>query len=199
MASPQNYDQLLALAAKFLKRQDLTALMPTFVMFAEQYFNRKVMVSARRTSFSFTPSTNVFPLPSDCETPIQAYWGGRILDFFPRGFESGYAGGNSAVIANGWQIIGQNISLSVRDFDQLFRLDYYATLEGLSETNESNWMLEDCPDGYLGGLLHEAFSYVRDTQNATYWLQKRDAAISDYVDNDASNRRPDDQLTIRAG
>lgn len=194
-----NYNDLLGRVAKYLKRQDLTAMIPDFVMFAEAHFDKNVYVNARRSSFITRPTANVFQSPSDMKQPIQAYYLGRLLDFFPQGFESAYAGGDGNVISNGYQIMGDYITLSVLQLGQPFQLDYYTTLEPLSTTNESNWMLEDCPDGYLAGTLHEAFSYIRDTQNALYWLQKRDASVQEYIDDDVTSRRPAGPLTMRAG
>lgn len=198
----QNFDDLIAAANKWLKRQDLAPLMGNFVQMAEEYFdnlNDLAQVNARRTSFVITPSQAVFAMPSDCKQPIQAYYAGRPLDFFPIGWESQYAGGTVPMIAHGYQIIGNNISLSVPQLGQIFQLDYYQTLEGLSDTNESNWLLEDSPTAYLAGTLYEGFSYVRDYEKAQYWQSKRDNAIAVYVDNDVSSRFPSGQLTIRAG
>lgn len=201
-ANIQAYTDLTAAIAKYLKRQDLTAMIPDFVQFAEEYFNNQpdlAQVTARRQRFTVTPSAAVFPAPSDMLQPIQAYMAGRPLDFFPIGWESQYAGGNVPQIANGYQIIGNHISLSVPQLGQIFQLDYYQVLQGLSSTNTSNWFLEDSPTAYLAGSLYEGFSYARDFEKAEYWKQRRDDAIAMYVAQDVSSRYPSGQLTIRAG
>lgn len=201
MANPniQVYDDLVAAIGKYLKRQDLAAMIPDFIQFIEEEFNYTVWVNARRAQYIFTPGDAVFPAPSDMEKPIQAYFGGRLLDYFPIGWESQYASGSVPQIGNGYQIIGNNISLSVPQLGQIFQLDYYQTLEGLSESNESNWLLEDSPTSYLAGALFHAFSYTRDADKAAYWLQMKDTAIQRYIDQDKANRYPEAQLTIRAG
>jgi hypothetical protein len=198
-ANIQVYDDLIAAVAKYIKRQDLAAMIPDWIQFAEDYFDKKIYVTARRASYIATPLQAVFPMPSDVKQPIQAYMGGHELDFYPIGWDSQYAGGTARVISNGWQIIGNFISLSVPQLAQVFQLDYYQTLEGLSTTNESNWLLEDAPSIYLCGVLHEGFSYTRDVEKATYWLQKRDFMIESYIDDDTSSRHPAGQLTMRAG
>lgn len=198
----QDYDDLVARVAKWLKRQDLSTSIPDFIQLAEEYFdnnNDLVAVNARRTRFVTTPTDAVFPLPSDCQQPIQAYYDGQVLDFFPLGWESQYAGGTIPKIARGYQIIGNNISLSVAQLSSVFQLDYYRTLEGLSTTNESNWLLEDCAGAYLAGTLYEGFGYVRDFEKAEYWKNKRDEALANYIQNDISSRYPAAQMTIRAG
>lgn len=201
MANPniQNYDDLVAAVAKFIKRQDLAAMIPIFIQFAEDFFDRKIYVNARRAQFKLTPTSAVFPAPTDMNQPIIAYYGGRQLDYFPLGWDSQYAGGTVPMIGFGYQIIGNNISLSVPQLSSIFQLDYYQKLEGLSSTNESNWLLEDTPSTYLAGVLHEAFSYMRDEEKAAYWMQKRNAQMQVYIDDDVSSRYPAGPLTIRAG
>lgn len=194
-----DYNSLVTDVQKYLKRQDLSAMLPDFIQFAEDYFDKKIYVNARRSQFIWTPQGAVFASPSDMKQPIQAYYMGRLLDFFPIGFESSYAGGNGAKLAFGYQFIGNNISLSVPQYGQVFTLDYYKTLEPLSTSNPSNWLMEDSPSIYLAGVLFEAFAYVRDLEKSAYWLQKRDGAIQDYIDDDVSSRHPQGPLTIRAG
>lgn len=204
MANPniQDFDDLTSAVAKYLKRQDLTSMIPDFVQFAENFFDNLpdlIQINARRRSYQATPTQTIFPAPSDMKKPIMAYMGGRLLDFFPMGWESQYAGGQVPQIANGYQIIGRNISLSVAQLGLIFQLDYYQTLEGLSETNESNWLLDDAPLAYLAGTLYEGFTYVRDYEKAEYWKSKRDELLLLYIQSDVSSRTPSTQLTIRAG
>lgn len=194
-----SYDELLTEVSKYLKRMDLIPIIPDFVMFAESYFDKTIYVNARRETYITSPTQNVFPAPSNMKRAIQAYYLGRILDFFPIGFESAYAGGNGNVLAHGWQLMGDKITLSVPQLGQIFQLNYYMTLEGLSTAQESNWLLEDAPEIYLAGVLYEAFSYVRDEERAQYWQQKRDMAIETYMEDDLAKRYPAAQLTIRAG
>jgi hypothetical protein len=200
-ATIQNYDDLVAAVAKIIKRQDLSSMIPIFVQMAEEYFNNYDSlqnVTARRATYKYSTNQAIFPGPTDMVQPIQAYMSGVLLDFYPSGFNSSYAGANYPQIANGYQILGKNIVVSVSQLG-LFQLDYYQQLEPLSETNESNWLLEDSPVTYLAGVCHEAFSYMRDFEKAQYWLAKRDSAIDTYVTSDISSRFPSGALTIRAG
>jgi hypothetical protein len=198
----QNYDDLVTNVAKYIKRQDLAVMIPVFIQFAEDYFDKceeLYNVPPRRTTFQTTPTQNVFPGPTDMKAPIQAYMGGELIDFFPMGWDSQYANGNIPQIGKGYQILGNNISLSVPQLGQVFWLDYYQILEGLSETNESNWLLEDSPLIYLSGVLYEAFSYMRDAEKAQYWQAKRDAQLATYSNDEKRSQYPAGPLTIRAG
>jgi hypothetical protein len=198
----QDYDDLVSNVAKYIKRTDLAVMIPVFIQFAEDYFDKceeLFNVVPRRRSFQVTPTQTVFPGPTDMKAPIQAYMGGQLIDFFPISWDSSYANGNIPQIGRGYQILGNNISLSVPQLGQVFQLDYYQILEGLSETNESNWLLEDSPLIYLSGVLHEAFSYTRDAEKAQYWMAKRDSQIATYSDDEKRSQYPAGPLTIRAG
>jgi hypothetical protein len=197
-ANLQDYDDLVAAVSKWIKRQDLVAMIPDWIQFAEEEFDYKIFVNARRARYIYSPTQAVFPAPSDMRKPIQAYMNGRLLDFFPIGYESQYAGGDVPIIANGYQIIGNQISVSVAQLTT-FQLDYYRILPGLSEANESNWLLQDTPTTYLAGVLFHAFSYMRDAEKAAYWESLKNSTMQLYIDSDIGNRTPEGQLTIRKG
>jgi hypothetical protein len=189
----QSYSDLKTSMGKWLKRADLAATMPDFIMFAEQHFDRKVKTRARRTNFAVTPSTTTVALPSDWGRVISAQYNGHDIGFFP-------ASSDVRKIYCGYQIVGDSLILTVPQLGQKLSIDYYVLIEPLSDTNQSNWLLEDAPDLYLAGSLFEAFSYVRDEQAKGFWQAKRDQLIQDILDDDAESKTPEDQpLVMRAG
>ncbi|KVM70124.1 hypothetical protein WJ60_09820 [Burkholderia ubonensis] len=192
-----SYSELQASMKRWIKRADLADLFPDFIMLAEKHFGRNIFTRARRTTFKITPSKPVVSLPADWARVIQVYYGGSPLDPAPTNIESAYAGGSSHQIASGYQIIGDSLSLSVAQLGQVLQLDYYTVIEPLSETNTSNWLLEDGPDVYLFGALHEAAMYMRDDARATLWMQKRDAAIDELVTDDEKAKTADQPLRMR--
>lgn len=44
---------------------------------------------------------------------------------------------------------------------------YFQRLEGISEANQSNWMLDDHPDVYLAGSLYYAYRHMPDIEKAS--------------------------------
>lgn len=193
-----SYSDLQTRMGQYLKRQDLNALLPDFIAQAEEWFDRNVYSKSRRSSYLFTPGQSVFPMPSDCKQPIKVWYDGLPLDFYPTGFSSGYANGKQG-FWNGYQIEGDSIIISVAQLGQKFQLDYYMTLEPLSDTNESNWLLEDSQTLYLFGALTQAAIYVRDQVKLTEWMGLRDQILEDINDDDDRAQRPTDTLVIRAG
>jgi hypothetical protein len=192
-----DYSDLQIKVQQFLKRNDLSALIPDFIAIAENHFDRNIYTRARRSSFSITPSTTQVSLPSDWGRVIRAYYNGKTLEYFPNDFESGYANGEATRIGYGYQIEGDTLSLSTPQLGQVLRVDYYTIIEPLSDTNPSNWLLEDAADIYLYGTLHEAAVYVRDDARMALWMQKRDAAIQELIDDDKLSRVPEQPLQMR--
>jgi hypothetical protein len=196
---PESYAQLQTLMGQYMKRQDLNNLIPSFISLAEEWFDDNVYTRARRDTYTFALLQNVVQLPSDWKRVIKAYYNGNNLDFMPMEFNSAYAKGNPNNIYNGYQIIGDNVSISVQDLGGICQIDYYTTLEPLSDTNTSNWLLEDSPNTYLFGSLYQAGIYMRDDARAQQWMMLRDMAIQSKVDADERAKSVEAPLTIRAG
>ncbi|MBR7922685.1 hypothetical protein DN523_10145 [Burkholderia multivorans] len=194
----KSYSELQDTMTRFLKRADLKDLLPDFIMLAEQHFNRKIFTRARRATFQFTPSKYTVQLPPDWDRLIAVYYGGHPLKQHAIGEESAYAGGQAQLMIGGFQINGDTLAFGADQLGQVLRIDYYSVIEPLSETNESNWLLEDAPDIYLFGALHEAAVYVRDDARATVWMQKRDLAIDELTAEDDAAKAADQPLVMRS-
>lgn len=187
-----SYDDLQASMSKFLKRNDLSALLPDFIMLAEQHFDRKIKTRARRATFSSTPTKHDIALPSDWGRVIHARYGHHPVDFYPPSYDE-------KLIYRGYQILGNTLRLRVPQLGEKLVLEYFVVIEPLSESNQSNWLLEDAPDIYLAGCLHEAFSYIRDDDRSAFWMNKRDMAIQEFIDEDAESKTPTEQPLVMRG
>lgn len=187
-----SFTDLQASMKKWLKRPDLETMFPDFVLLAEQHFDRTIKTRARRSHFAITPSTGYVSLPSDWGRVINAKFGGRPLDFFP-------ASTDERRIVFGYRILGDKLALTVPQLGQRLDLHYYIAIEGLSDSNQSNWLLEDAPDIYLWGALAEGADYIRDSESRDKYIARRDAAIAEFIDDDAESKTPEDQpLDMRA-
>lgn len=198
----ESYGDLQTRMTAYLKRADLAPLFPDFIMLAEEEFDREIFTRARRSSYIFTPTATVNQLPSDWKRIAQVWYNGAEIDFISTQNDSTYANGQYPEYWNGYQIIGNNIAFSppTGNLGQKMQIDYYPVLEPLSDSNVSNWLLEDSPSTYLYGALTQAAIYVRDSGNAQIWSQLRDNAIQGMIDDDETAKRPTDgALTITAG
>lgn len=56
---------------------------------------------------------------------------------------------------------------------------YYARLEGVSENNSDNWLLNEHPDIYLYGTLLAAEAYLANDERLPLWKSAYDEAIAE--------------------
>jgi hypothetical protein len=196
-----SYDTLQQVMALYMKRQDLNNLIPHFINLAEEWFDDNVYTRARRSSYIFSVNQSKVVMPSDWKRVLNVWYNGNRLDFFPTDFNGGYPkDAQGTELYNALQIIGNYSILNVQDLGGICQIDYYSILEPLSETNDSNWLLEDSPNTYLFGALYQAGVYMRDDIRAGQWMAFRDAAIQSKLDDDQKSKYPEEQpLTIRAG
>lgn len=187
-----SFSDLKTSMQKWLKRPDLAAMFPDFVLLAEQHFDRTIKTRARRSHFAITPTTSYVSLPSDWGRVIKAKYGGKDFEFFP-------ASTDERRIYCGYRILGDKLAMTVPQLGQKLDLWYYIAIEGLSDSNQSNWLLEDAPDIYLWGSLAEGADYIRDSESRGKYIARRDAAIAEFIDDDAEAKTPEDQpLDMRA-
>ncbi len=186
----RNFEGLSALIATYTVRDDLADVIPTFIALAEARLQRELPVAEREAETISTISSTEIVLPSDfagvrtihLETdPI------TILE--PMGLDALHRlGGGSGKPA--FYAIVSGVGLTVRpepDQDYVFNLNYYQRIPALSDSNPSNWLIEDHPDAYLAASLVEAFAFLMDEQRATFWEARTQGAIA--AIRSASNRK----------
>lgn len=191
--SIESYDDLQARMALYLKRQDLAALIPDFIMLAEEQFDNTIFTRARRDSFIITPYDYTLQLPSGWKRVIDVWYDSKQLQFRGPGVTTAYSGSSTPDAYGIYQIVGNTLAFSASSaqLGALLQIDYYDTLEGLSDTNESNWLLEDSPTTYLFGSLVQAAIYARDDQRLQLWSTLMDQAIAAMLTSDGLSQTPE--------
>ena len=76
------------------------------------------------------------------------------------------------------------------------RMTYEAALDALSDSNTSNWLLEEAPDLYLWASLSVAEGYLQEDQRVALWKNEYEQAATEYKHNKA-HREYGGRLTIR--
>lgn len=191
-----SYDDLQASIGRWLKRNNLSDSAADFIALAEVRLNRRLKVRQMRTSFSVTPTTNFVTLPGDYNEAIRVTYGDKRLDFVAE---------NAADVclenfdgANKYTIAGNKIWLLTKTDGSKFTLHYFQDIEPLSDTNTSNWLLEDAPDIYLYASLVEATAFVKDDDRVAGWKAALDTAIADLQQNDLDSQHSGSALGMRA-
>jgi hypothetical protein len=169
------YAELQTSVADFLDRQDLTAIIPTFIRLAEARIDRDLRHwrQERRdmilldAQYAALPETFLQPIRLQIKTgptgevaPIST---AQMLQL--RGDRADLAGPptNYAITA------GQIELLPTPDDTYEASIVYYGRIPALSVSNTTNWLLTEAPDTYLYGSLVHAAPYLKDDQRITIW------------------------------
>ena len=168
---------LKATIADYLNRDDLTAIIPSFITIAEAKFNRKLRTRQMIKRANGQIETAFFAYPSDWlqakefqlnTNPIVR------LQFVTEAY-------GDELKANRYVSIGQPAYYTITGTQLEFipapdstysaELTYYAKIPALSDANTSNWLLAYAPDLYLYGALMEAAPYLKDDERLPVWSQ----------------------------
>jgi hypothetical protein len=169
------YAQLKSTLADYLNRDDLTAIVPTFIKLAESKFNRKLRVRQMVTRANATIDTAFFSPPADWleskefqlnTNPITK------LEFITESYGNELratrftAGGKPRY----YTVVGSQLEfIPTPDTEYQGELTYYAKIPALSDANTSNWLLAYAPDLYLYGALIEAEPYLKNDERVAVW------------------------------
>lgn len=123
--------------------------------------------------------TGVAPMPADASTVRTLGRPGDMIGFdymSPRAFDIFDANQNGGDVL-AYTIKGQNIYVTP-SYDGVFNLLYYQMQPAISSSNPTNILLAAYPLLYFAGVMHEAFSFMQDTDKAMAWFAKYKAALA---------------------
>jgi len=168
---------LKATIADYLNRDDLTAIIPSFITIAEAKFNRKLRTRQMVKRANGQIETAFFAYPSDWlqakefqlnTNPIVR------LQFVTEAYGDELK--SNRYVSTGqpvyYTITGTQLEfIPTPDSTYSAELTYYAKIPALSDSNTSNWLLAYAPDLYLYGALLEAAPYLKDDERLAVWSQ----------------------------
>lgn len=192
-----SYSALLDSLASWLMRDDLTAVLPDFVALAEADMSQRLRLRAMLTETT-VPATGG-ALPADCvkvrSVALDGY--GHLAfasDAEVAQFSEGFRGG----AARWWAIEGNNLVIGPEQVGAgTVTLRYYQRIPALSDSNQTNAVLEAGPALYLYGSLLQAAPYLLDDARIQTWatLYGQAADLLQRSDDDAEYPGP---LVIRS-
>jgi hypothetical protein len=180
-----NYTNLQTTIADFLNRDDLTAVIPTFIQLAEAQMNREIRhwKMEQRATGQQSGGDQYMQIPADWLQTIRFTLTGSgtsALTLASRAAIADIRAKNenvSTVLPYYYTHADGQFELyptPVEDTD--FELLYYQKIPDLA-TNSTNWLLTDAPDAYLyGALLHSA-PYLAEDARVAVWAQMYSAAV----------------------
>lgn len=169
----------------FLNRDDLTAVIPTFIALAEADFNRRIRhfemekrASAEiDTQYSAKPSdwleTIRFQVMGDGTYPIELASNAQLMEM-RRNVND--VAGRPAYYAF---VDGQFEVFPTPDVAYTSELIYYAKIDALSDSTATNWLLDGNPDLYLYGALTHSAPYLGEDQRIQVWSALAERALNE--------------------
>lgn len=194
----QTYDDLKAAVGRWLKRTNLGDAPEDFITLAEAKLNRRLKVRQMRSVLQLTPTSPYVSLPGDYRSAIRVMYGNTPLRFLSEQMAdpSMNLGGDF----NRYTLIGDKIWILTQvDGKSILTLHYYQQIEPLSDTNTSNWLLEDGPDIYLYASLLEAEPYIKNDQRIPVWQSALEVALRDIGALDDEGQHSGSDMTMEAG
>lgn len=180
------YSDLKTAVANWLNRSDLSAVIPDFISLAETHISRTQRAREMQASATANIDTQFFAVPADFLEVISF----RIVDGQGNGYEliqatpaqisEALATSTQPTIPRFFTLIGDQFQIwPLPDQQYVGTLVYSQRIPVLSDTNPTNWLLEQAPDIYLYGALMQAGPYLRDTEALTMWKALFDQALED--------------------
>jgi len=171
----QTYTALVSQIALWMNRNDLGAVIPSFVSVAESRIARDLRIRKQISSTGILASTTTraVALPSDWLELVDLSITGVVapslqymtLDQLEARFPEGGCTGQPYY----YTINGDSIFLGpVPDSAYPIEVIYYARFPTLSVA-ESNWLYTNHPSIYLYAALREGCLFVKDTKSAAEW------------------------------
>ena len=191
--SLSNYSGLKTTVANYLGRSDLTAQIPTFISLAEIRLARQLRLRQmlKVVTTQTTGGDGTIGLPSDFLTVRDFY-----VDVNPRqplSYLSPSAFTRDARPHESGKPIfytqrGLELELAPKpDTNYPVVLLYYAKPPELSDANQSNVFMANCPDALLYGALLEAEPYLMNDARIQTWLNMYGSAVQALAESDNSS------------
>lgn len=155
-----SYSQLQADVADYLHRNDLAGVMPTFISRAEDYLFRELNIKSLAFSISGTTTGEYAELPSDFQTVSKVTVTQGSVEY-----ALDYKSENAVTERStpyAYALENNQIRIFGAGTGQAYVLYYIPKITALSDSNTSNWLLENAKDLYFYTTALEAARYIRN-------------------------------------
>lgn len=173
------YDGLKETIAEWLHRTNLTERIPDFIRLAEQTINRRLTIFPKEVDAALVTvaGSRFIPLPDDFGSPIsmQSAAGMPIplVDATVLRVNAGFSGEPCE-----WAIDGTNIAFGTKTDKQYPVVLRYVRTLYLSDTAQTNPLLDRAGDLYLYGALASSAQYTWNDARLPIWEQKFNALLT---------------------
>jgi len=176
------YTELQAAIADWLNREDLAAVIPSFIALSEADISRSLRDYRMEKRSSATLDAQYSALPVDWVETVRIHLtattsrlelvsDGALADLRAARADATGKPTHYAHTSGGLELY------PTPDASYAAELVYVAKVPALSASVTTNWLLSAAPDVYLYGALTQSAPYLKDDQRATVWASLYRAAI----------------------
>ncbi len=195
-----SYNDLVSTVESYLARSDLTSVIPTFVMLAQQRMSRDLRTREMLKVATTTATDGTVEIPTDFLEMRELHFQGNppitleyeSPDKFFRDMLTTTSG-----LPYYYTIIGYEFQFApAPDSQQVLQMLYYAEPTFISSTVSSNLYLANYPDALLYATLAEAEPYLMNDSRIQVWASMYDRAISNIMNSDIGKKFPNTALNV---
>lgn len=177
------YAELQTEIADFLNRDDLASVVPTFIRLAESQMSRDIRHYQMETRQVANATEQYLTKPADWVETIRLHVTGSgtsPLQLVSRDtladmrYQADDVGGTPCYYAHSGNTFELYPTPSESTELELF---YLAKIPALSDSNTTNWVLDEAPDVYLYASLIHTAGYLHEDARAGVWAQLYASAI----------------------
>lgn len=179
-----NYAEIKSSIADFLNRQDLTAVIPTFIQLCEADLNRTVRARQMLSRSTAALDGQFITLPQDFleaknvqinTSPVKTL---SYVTLDQADYQRALYGSTGEPMY--YTILGETLEVAPPpDGEYEIEMVYYKQIPALSESNTSNWLSTYHPDIYIYGALLQSAPYLKDDERIPVWGQLYRQFVSD--------------------
>lgn len=194
------YNDLVSTVESYLARSDLTSVIPTFVMLAQQRLSRDLRTREMLKVVTTTATDGTVEIPTDFLEMREMHFQGNppitleyeSPDKFFRDLLTTTSG-----LPYYYTIIGYEFQFApTPDSSKVLQLLYYAEPTFISSTVSSNLYLANYPDALLYATLAEAEPYLMNDARIQVWATMYDRAIGNIMNSDIGKKFPNTALNV---
>lgn len=176
--SLDSYAGLVEAIGDWLDRDDLEARAPDFIRLAEVRLNRILEDPDMEVAIDATAAGVYTALPDDFGSMVSVTTGEGALSAMGA---ADFAGIDSSVtgIPRYYTIVDGSITFMPANTTASIHMVYRRTIPPLTETDDTNWLLERAPDVYLYGALVQASAFLAEDERLPLWKGAFDEAIDE--------------------
>jgi hypothetical protein len=176
------YSELKASIGNWLNRDDLTAVIPDFIVLAEQQMARDIRHWRQEKRIETTLDERYEDLPNDFLAAIELSTDNnrRLTLISTAEMQDRKEATSTAGTPQYYRFTADQIEffpVPAASSTATLSMQYYARIPALSDSNPSNWVLTYAADAYLYGALIHSSPYLLDDQRVAIWAGMYQAAI----------------------